>query len=161
MASEIIGTRAVDFCLPDADENRVCLNDFRGKWVVLYFYPKDNTSGCTLEAVDFTGMKKRFLERNAHVIGVSPDSTRSHCNFRDKHGLQITLLSDPDHTVLEKYGVWVLKKMYGREYHGVERSTFLIDPQGLIRHIWLKVKAKGHVEDVFSRLLTLQEGSVG
>ena len=153
------GEQAVDFCLPDADENRVCLNEFRGKWIVLYFYPKDNTSGCTLEAVDFSRMKTSFSERNARVIGVSPDSTKSHCNFRDKHELTITLLSDPDHTVLNLYKVWVPKKMYGREYHGVERSTFLIDPEGFIRHIWRKVSANGHADEVYAALLNLQKGS--
>lgn len=152
------GQSAVAFCLPDADENRVCLDDFKGKWIVLYFYPKDNTSGCTLEAIDFTQAMQAFSDLGAVVLGVSPDSPKSHCNFRDKHDLKVTLLSDDEHEVMEKYGVWVLKKMYGREYYGVERSTFLIDPEGKLAHAWRKVKVPGHIDTVLETLKRLKKG---
>ncbi len=155
MAELKAGDLAPEFCLPDADEKEVCLKDFRGKWVVLYFYPKDNTSGCTREAIDFTEHLEEIEKLGAVVLGVSPDSTKSHVKFREKHNLKVTLLSDPEHKVLEMYGVWQLKKMYGREYYGVVRSTFLIDPDGKIAHIWRKVKVKGHVDDVINRLKEL------
>ncbi len=146
------GDRAPLFCLPNQDEEGVCLEDFKGKWIVLYFYPKDNTSGCTKEAIGFTEKKKEFEALNAIILGVSPDSPKSHRNFIQKKELSLTLLSDQEHKVLEAYGVWQLKKMYGREYMGVVRSTFLIDPEGKIAHIWPKVKVTGHVEDVLSKL---------
>jgi peroxiredoxin Q/BCP len=152
------GQSAVSFCLPDADENPVCLDDFTGKWIVLYFYPKDNTSGCTLEAIDFTKAMQAFTDLGAVVLGVSPDSPKSHCNFRDKHDLKVILLSDSDHDILEKYGVWALKKMYGREHYGVERSTFLIDPDGKIAHVWRKVKVPGHIDAVLGALKGLKKG---
>lgn len=144
--------KAVEFCLPDEEEKVVCLKDFRGKWVVLYFYPKDNTSGCTMEAIDFTAHMDRLEKMNAVVIGISPDPPKSHAKFIDKHGLKVKLLSDKSHEVLEKYGVWQLKKMYGREYYGVVRSTFIISPDGNIDHEWRKVKVKGHVEEVIKKL---------
>lgn len=147
-----IGSHAPDFSLLDSDEHPRNLSEFRGKWIVLYFYPKDNTSGCTLEAIDFTSNLDEFKNLNTEVIGVSPDSSKSHCNFRDKHDLKVTLLSDPEHQLLESYNVWVLKKMYGREYFGVERSTFLIDPEGIVRQIWRKVKVKEHVNNVLNEL---------
>ncbi len=146
------GGPAPDFNLPDQNENSVSLENFRGKWIVLYFYPKDNTSGCTLEALDFTCSVDKFTEHNAVIIGVSPDSVKSHNKFIDKHSLNINLLSDPEHTVLEKYGAWGPKKMYGREYMGVVRSTFLIDPEGKVRQVWKKVKVKGHVETILAVL---------
>ena len=133
------------------------MKDLKDKWIVLYFYPKDNTSGCTLEAKDFTCALEEFEKLNAIVIGVSPDSIESHQKFIAKQSLNLTLLSDPDHDVLEKYGVWQLKKMYGREYYGVVRSTFLIDPEGKIEHIWPKVKVKGHVDDVKNVLIEKQK----
>ncbi len=150
-----MGEKAAEFCLPDEKGEEVCLKDFRGKWVVLYFYPKDNTSGCTMEAVDFTEHIGEFEKMNTVVIGVSPDSPKSHVKFTEKHGLKVKLLSDESHKVLEKYGVWQLKKMYGREYYGVVRSTFLISPDGKIEHEWRKVKVKGHVEDVLKKLKEL------
>ncbi len=150
-----IGDVAPEFCLPDQDGKEVCLKDFRGKWVVLYFYPKDNTSGCTREAIDFTENLKDFEALEAVVLGVSKDSVKSHKNFREKHNLKITLLSDPEHRVIEAYGAWKLKKRYGREYFGTERSTFIIDPDGKIRYIWRNVKVKGHVEEVKNRLKEL------
>ena len=150
------GDQAPGFCHPDQDGSEVCLEDYSGRWVVLYFYPKDNTKGCTLEALDFTMNREAFEEMGATVLGVSPDSVKSHRGFCDKHGLSITLLSDPGHGALEAYGVWQLKKMYGREYHGVVRSTFLVDPDGKIAHAWRKVRVKDHVEAVKAKLAELR-----
>lgn len=150
------GDRAPGFILLDQDDNEVSLEQLKGKWVVLYFYPKDNTPGCTVEAIDFTGFKAELEEKNAVVLGVSPDSTKSHRNFISKKSLTITLLSDPDHIALQKYGAWGLKKNYGKEYFGVIRSTFLIDPQGNIANAWYNVKAKGHAEKVLAKLGELQ-----
>ncbi len=147
-----VGDKAPEFCLPDHNSKRVCLTDFKSKWLVLYFYPKDNTGGCTKEAVDFSEHLKDFKKLDAVVIGISPDSTKSHINFIDKHDLKIILLSDTEHKVLLKYGVWQKKKMYGREYYGVARTTFLIDPKRKIVHKWEKVKVKGHVSDVKTTL---------
>jgi thioredoxin-dependent peroxiredoxin len=147
-----VGDLAPKFCLPSSNQSEVCLNSYKGKWVVLYFYPKDNTSGCTREALDFTSHTGAFHSLCAEVIGISKDSTESHRKFSEKHGLKITLLSDSDHKVIEAYGVWALKKMYGKESYGVVRSTFLIDPQGKIARIWRAVKVNGHVEAVMEAL---------
>ncbi|HEC76076.1 MAG TPA: peroxiredoxin [Thermoplasmatales archaeon] len=144
--------KAFDFCLPDENGKEVCLEKFKGKWIVLYFYPKDNTSGCTKEAVNFSKNIKKFEEMGAYIIGISPDSTSSHKKFKEKHDLKIKLLSDEKKEVIKKYGVWRLKKMYGREYHGVERSTFLISPDGEIIYEWRKVRVNGHVEKVLEKL---------
>jgi peroxiredoxin Q/BCP len=149
------GNAAPQFCLPDKDNRKVCLKDFKGKWVVLYFYPKDNTSGCTMEATYFSQAKTQFTKLGAVILAVSPDSLESHCKFADKHELTITLLSDPEHKVLEGYGAWQKKSMYGRQFWGVVRSTFLIDPKGKIRQVWPKVKVAGHVEEVKKRLVEL------
>jgi thioredoxin-dependent peroxiredoxin len=147
-----VGHDAPDFCLPAGEEEEVWLNSFRGKWVVLYFYPKDNTSGCTQEAVDFTAALDALHALGADVLGISRDSPASHGKFAEKHGLKVKLLSDPDHKVMDAYGVWALKKMYGQEKYGVVRSTFLIGPDGLIARIWRSVKVKGHVEAVVKNL---------
>ncbi len=147
-----IGENAPNFCLPDKDGNKICLKDHKGKWVVFYFYPRDNTPGCTTEAIEFTGAKEAFEKEGAIIFGVSPDSQKSHCNFAEKHKLQINLLSDPEHLALEDYGAWQKKKNYGREYMGVVRSTFLIDPEGKLAHIWPKVRVKGHVDTVLEKL---------
>lgn len=151
-----IGDKAPDFSLENQAEEKISLNQFEGKWVVLYFYPKDNTSGCTVEAVEFTALKEELETLNAVILGVSPDSAKSHRNFIGKKELGITLLSDPDHQAIEAYGAWQMKKNYGREYYGVVRSTFLIDPGGKIVHIWPKVKAKGHAEAVKAKLAELR-----
>ncbi len=151
-----IGEVAPDFCLPNQDENEICLRDLRGKWVVLYFYPKDNTPGCTTEACDFTENLPDFEELDAVILGVSPDSPKKHRNFIEKKGLKITLLSDESKEVLEKYGVWQLKKMCGREYMGVVRTTYLIDPEGKVAARWDKVRVKGHVEKVKEKLKELR-----
>ncbi len=156
MALPKAGEPALFFCLPDAEENQVCLKDFQGKWAVLYFYPKDNTSGCTLEAIDFSKSINAFEKMNAVVVGVSPDSPKSHCAFRDRHDLKIRLLSDENHEVMDQYGVWVKKKMYGREYFGVERSTFLINPNGRIVSVWRKVNVPGHTEAVLKEIKSIQ-----
>ncbi len=154
-----IGEKAKDFCLPNQDEVDICLRDLKGKWVVLYFYPKDNTPGCTTEACDFTQSLPDFEELDAVILGVSPDSPKKHRNFIEKKALKITLLSDEDKKVLQEYGVWQLKKMYGREYMGVVRTTYLIDPEGKVVYRWDKVKVKRHVEKVKEKLEELK--SVG
>ncbi|MHA2609956.1 MAG: thioredoxin-dependent thiol peroxidase [bacterium JZ-2024 1] len=146
------GHEAPDFSLRDAQGRRISLKDFRGRWVVLYFYPKDNTSGCTREAMDFTRSLKEFEKYHAVVIGVSPDSPESHKTFQQKHSLQVILLSDENREALSAYGVWRLKKQYGREFYGVERSTFLINPEGKIVRIWRKVKVDGHADEVLRTL---------
>ncbi len=145
-------TLAPDFCLPDHSGKEHCLRDYAGKWVVLYFYPKDNTSGCTREAKEFTEMKEEFEKLGAVIIGVSKDSPKSHAKFIEKHNLGILLLSDENHEVIEKYGAWGKKKNYGREYYGTVRSTFLIDPEGKIVKEWRKVRVAGHVEKVLNAL---------
>jgi peroxiredoxin Q/BCP len=143
-----IGDQAPNFDLPANDGRRVSLSEHSGKTVVLYFYPKDNTEGCTLEAIDFTRLKGEFDAAGAAIIGISPDSARKHDNFCRKHGLAITLGSDEDLQAAQAYGVWVEKQMYGRKYMGIDRSTFLIGPDGKIRRIWRKVRVKGHAEEV-------------
>ncbi|MBN1552419.1 peroxiredoxin [bacterium] len=144
--------KAANFCLKDDSGKTVCLEDFRGKWVVLYFYPKDNTSGCTLEAKNFTESIDEFASMGAVIIGISPDSVTSHRNFKSKHSLSVILLSDPEHEVLKLYGVWQTKKMYGREFMGVVRTTVLINPDGNIIRIWPKVSVKNHVSEVLKTL---------
>ncbi|MFW3145452.1 MAG: peroxiredoxin [Thermoplasmatota archaeon] len=151
-AKDLEGSTAPLFCLRDQNGEEVCLKDLKGKWTVLYFYPKDNTSGCTLEAKDFTCAVEDFAKEGAQIIGVSPDSEESHLKFIGKHELKLTLLSDPEKVSLEAFGVWKKKSMYGRDFMGVERSTFLIDPDGKIRREWRKVKVEGHVDDVLSEL---------
>jgi len=148
--------KAPDFCLKNQNNEDICLKDFKDKWTILYFYPKDNTPGCTLEARNFSQSANDFEKQNAKIIGISPDSINSHKKFEDKHDLSINLLSDPNHKTLEKYGVWKPKKMYGREFMGVVRSTFLINPEGNISHIWPKVKVVGHIKDVMTKLKEYQ-----
>jgi peroxiredoxin Q/BCP len=150
-----VGDIAPEFCLPDMDGNEVCLNGLKGRYAVVYFYPKDNTSGCTKEAKDFTEQLPRFEEISVPVIGISPDPPASHRKFADKHSLKITLLSDETHEVLERYNVWQRKSMYGREYWGVVRTTFIIDPEGKVVADWHKVKVNGHVDEVVARLKEL------
>lgn len=136
----------------DGNEIEIALKDCLGKRVVLYFYPKDNTSGCTQEACDFRDNINR-LTKYVTVIGVSPDSIKSHKSFREKQGLNFTLLSDTEHLLAEEFGVWKEKSMYGRKYMGIERSTFILDADGNIEQEWRKVKVKGHVDDVIAYLL--------
>lgn len=137
-----IPTKAPDFCLPNQDDTEICLRDLNGKWVVLYFYPKDNTPGCTNEACDFTASLPDFDGLNAAVIGVSADSTKAHRNFIAKHELKITLLSDADTLMMQTYGVWQLKKNYGKEYMGIVRTTLIINPSGDIVAGWENVRVR-------------------
>ena len=142
------GTEAPDFELPDQDGNPVKLADLRGKRVVLYFYPKADTPGCTTQACGIRDVWDEFERTGAVVLGVSPDSPKKHVKFREKYGLPFTLLSDEEHSVAEAYGTWVEKSMYGRKYMGIERATFLIDANGIVRRLWRKVKVPGHAQDV-------------
>lgn len=142
------GDKAPDFTLPfDAGET-LGLSDFKGKNVVLYFYPKDSTPGCTTEAKDFTALMDEFAAANTAIVGMSKDSVRRHDNFIAKQELKVRLASDEEGKTIEDYGVWVQKKLYGREYMGIERATFLIDSNGIVREIWRKVKVKGHAQAV-------------
>jgi len=152
------GDPAPKFCLHDQDGGEVCLEELLGRWIVLYFYPRDNTSGCTKEALDFSSAIEELRSLGAEVFGVSPDSTESHRKFKDKHGIEVTLLSDPDHRVLQAYGAWGTKKMYGKEHQGVLRSTLIIDPSGEIARIWRRVRVKGHVDEVLEVLRSLVSG---
>jgi peroxiredoxin Q/BCP len=142
------GDAAPDFVLPDADGKTRKLSTLKRRYKVVYFYPKDDTSGCTKEAQDFTELKEEFDALNAEVIGISPDSAKSHAKFRDKHALHVTLLADEEKKAIEAYGVWVEKKMYGRAYMGVERATFLVGPDGKIAQVWRGVKVPGHAAAV-------------
>lgn len=146
------GKKAPAFSLPNQDGKKVSLKDFAGKKVVLYFYPKDNTSGCTAEACDFNEQIATFDAQGAVVIGVSPDSPASHVKFRTKYGLTFDLLSDESKEMLEKYGVWKEKSMYGKKYMGVERTTVVIDSDGIVKKIFNKVKVAGHTAEVLSVL---------
>jgi len=150
-----VGQPALDFSILDQHESPVSLADFSGQWVILYFYPKDHTPGCTTEAQDFTQLNQEFSALGAKILGVSPDSSKSHCKFIDKHNLTITLLSDPEHDLAETYGIWQLKKFMGKEYMGVVRSTFLISPDGKIAYTWSNVKVKGHAQQVLTKLQEL------
>ena len=150
------GKPFAQFSLPDQNGVVRGPGDYAGKWLVVYFYPKDNTSGCTLEAKSFTDLAGQFADEDANIVGVSPDSVKSHCGFIAKHGLGITLLSDPEHALLEAAGAWQKKKLYGKEHMGVVRSTALVDPQGVVREVWTKVKAAGHAEEVLARLRQLR-----
>nr|WP_054549032.1 thioredoxin-dependent thiol peroxidase [Lysinibacillus sphaericus] len=146
------GQKAPDFSLLNEKGEMVHLADFKGKNVILYFYPKDMTPGCTMEACDFRDKFEDFSHLNAVVLGVSPDNASKHTKFIDKHGLPFSLLVDEDHAIAEAYYVWVLKKMYGREYMGIERSTFLIDAEGKLVKAWRKVRVKNHIEEVYAYL---------
>lgn len=143
------GDRAPDFDLP-TDTGRVSLAGLKGKKVVLFFYPKDDTPGCTTENIEFSAAKADFDAASAVLVGVSKDTAVKHGKFRAKHGLTVELGSDADTDVIERYGAWVQKSLYGREYMGIDRSTWLIDGEGVIRKIWRKVKVKGHAADVLA-----------
>jgi peroxiredoxin Q/BCP len=147
-----IGKKAPDFELKDQDENSVSLDDFKGKEIILYFYPKDDTSGCTAEACNFRDEFPKFGKLNTVIIGISPDSVESHKKFADKYNLPFLLLSDENKTVLESYGVWKEKSMYGRKFMGVERTTFIIDEESKIKKIFPKVKVEGHNKEVMEAL---------
>jgi thioredoxin-dependent peroxiredoxin len=144
------GMQAPAFTLPRDGGVDVSLSEFGGKKVVLYFYPKDDTSGCTTEAIAFTALKQDFADADTVVIGMSPDPVKKHDKFRDKHSLDVILAADEDKSTLEAYGVWQEKSMYGKKYMGVERTTLLIDRDGKIARIWPKVKVPGHAEEVLA-----------
>lgn len=146
------GTPAPDFALPDAEGRIVRLSDFRGQTVVLYFYPKDDTPGCTTEACEFRDEYALFDKRHVAILGVSPDTTASHARFAAKYGLPFPLLADPDHAVAEAYGVWKPKSAYGRIFKGIERTTVVIDPAGRIQRIFRRVRPRGHSADVMKSL---------
>lgn len=146
------GVKAPDFSLPAMDGETVSLADYAGRHLVMYFYPKDDTPGCTNEAKDFTEHLDEFEAKGASILGISRDSVKKHETFRSKHDLRIQLASDEDGTVCDAYGVWVEKKMYGRSYMGIERATFLIGPDGSVSEVWRKVKVKGHAEAVLAAI---------
>lgn len=150
-----IGDMAPNFTRPVAGGDTVQLSQFSGKPVVVYFYPKDDTSGCTTEAIAFSGLREEFAAHDISIIGISPDSVKSHDKFAAKHQLTILLASDEEKTTLEAYGVWKEKSMYGKTYMGVERTTFLIDATGKIAQIWPKVKVAGHAEAVLKAALAI------
>ncbi|UZN23596.1 thioredoxin-dependent thiol peroxidase [bacterium 3DAC] len=150
--------KAPEFCLPDSESNTHCLKDYLKKgWVVLYFYPKANTSGCTKEAIGFTELKDEFEKLGATIIGISPDKPEKIKKFIEDHDLKILLLSDTEKEVLKAYGAWGKKKNYGREYEGVIRSTFIINPDGMVVKSWKNVRVKGHMEKVLETLKKLVE----
>jgi len=143
-----IDDKAPEFCLPNQDDVEICSRDLKGKWIVLYFYPKDSTPGCTTEACEFTEAAPDFSDLDAIIIGVSADSTKRHRNFIEKQNLSITLLSDEDTSMMQEYGVWQLKKNYGKEYMGISRTTLIINPEGVVKALWEKVRVKEHVAKV-------------
>jgi peroxiredoxin Q/BCP len=143
-----VGDKAPEFSLPVDGGGSISLSSLTGKHVCLYFYPKDDTSGCTREAIDFNALKAEFAAANTVVVGLSPDSVASHDKFKKKHGLDFPLVADEEKTALEAYGVWVEKSMYGRKYMGVERTTVLVDKAGVIAAVWPKVKVPGHAAEV-------------
>src|SRR5580704_9745603 len=151
MVKELVeADQAPDFELPTDGGGRTHLKDLKGKAVVIYFYPKDDTSGCTAEAIAFNDLRAKFSAAGTTVIGVSPDSAASHDKFKRKHDLKIALAADPERSAIEAYGVWKEKSMYGRKYFGVERTTFLIGKSGRIAKLWRKVKVPGHAEEVLA-----------
>lgn len=150
------GDKAPAFDLPAAGGGRARLGDLRGRTVVVYFYPRDDTPGCTREAIDFSAAAGEFASEGAAVIGVSKDSVSSHDKFKAKHQLTLTLASDADGDMVEAYGAWVEKSMYGKKYMGVDRSTFVIDGDGVVRFVWRRVKVPGHVAEVLSAVRALK-----
>jgi len=147
-----IGKSAPAFSGTTGGGDTIRLSQFKGKYVVLYFYPKDNTPGCTVEAKEFRDAHDEFAAANAVILGVSPDPAASHCKFTERFELNFPLIADEDHAIAEKYGVWVEKSMYGKTFMGIQRATFLIGPDGKIAHIWPKVRAAGHAGQVFAVL---------
>lgn len=150
MGKIVAGKPVPDFKLPATGGKTISLSDFKGKNLVLYFYPRDNTSGCTMEGKNFRDNHAKFKRLNTEILGVSRDSLKSHDNFRDKYGFKFDLLSDAQEKVCKLFGVIKEKSLYGRKYMGIERSTFLIDAKGVLRHEWHKVSVKGHADEVLS-----------
>lgn len=157
MPHPLAAKKAPDFTLESSAGTKIKLSGLKGKVVVLYFYPKDNTSGCTVEAKEFRDASDSFVKQGAVVLGVSPDSIKSHCNFISKHDLNFQLLSDPDHAVAEKFGVWVEKNMCGKKYMGIQRATFLIGKDGKVCQVWTQVKPQGHACEVLETIASLSE----
>ena len=151
-----VGNKAPDFSIINQNGKTIGLNDLSGKWSIIYFYPRDDTPGCTVEAKEFTELNKKFKENGASIYGVSPDNEAKHCKFIDKYDLKIDLLADVEKNMLSDYGVWQEKSMYGKTYMGVVRTTYLIDPDGNIAEAWTKVKAKGHADAVLKRLIDIR-----
>ena len=150
------GSKAPSFNLTASTGEKVKLSDFSGQWLILYFYPKDNTPGCTTEANEFQAALPRFRRAGAAVVGVSKDSIESHCKFADKYKLKFPLLSDPEGTAIEKYGAWGEKNMYGKKITGILRTTVIVDPAGKVARVFPKVRVKGHVDAVLATLLELK-----
>jgi peroxiredoxin Q/BCP len=151
------GDKAPDFSLPADNNSTISLSDYKGQWIVIYFYPKDDTPGCTTESCSFRDHRKDFEKLGAQIIGISKDSIKKHDKFKAKYDLNFPLVSDENSDMCERYGVWVEKSMYGKKYMGIERSTFLIDKKGNIAQIWRSVKVPGHVEDVALALKNLSK----
>ncbi len=147
-----VDDKAPEFCLKNQDDIEICMRDLKGKWIILYFYPRDNTPGCTTQACEFTQEVNYFSDLDAIIIGVSADTTKKHRNFIQKHNLGITLLSDESTQMMQEYGVWQMKKNYGKEYMGIVRSTFIINPEGIIKAIFEKVRVKEHIIKVKNTL---------
>jgi thioredoxin-dependent peroxiredoxin len=152
MSTPVAGDRAPSVALPDEHGTVHKLADQHGRWTVVYFYPEDDTSGCTMEACQFRDIDETMTVEGADVWGISPDGADSHRRFREKYGLPFTLLSDEDHAVATAYGAWTLKQNYGREYMGIQRSSYLVDPDGVVAYAWPKVKADGHAADVLAKV---------
>ena len=150
-----IDEKAPDFCLPNQDDVEICMRDLKGKWIVLYFYPRDNTPGCTTEACEFTEAAPDFSDLDAIIIGVSADTTKKHRSFIEKKNLGITLLSDEDTSMMQTYGVWQPKKFMGKEFLGILRTTLIINPEGIVKAVFEKVRVKEHVAKVKETLLSL------
>lgn len=151
------GANFPDFSLPDQHGHAHSLAEYAGKWLVMYFYPRDNTAGCSLEAANFASLVTKYADLGAVVVGISADSIKSHARFAEKLNLPFTLLSDEEHALLKAAGVWQKKKMAGREYMGIVRTTVIVDPQGAVRHVWTKVKVEGHTEEVLEKLTQVQK----
>ena len=151
-----VGQKAPNFSIPDQNGKIIELEHLLDKWTVVYFYPRDDTPGCTVEAKEFTDLSKKFNEHGASIYGISPDTEAKHCKFIEKHNLSVELLADTEKVMLADYGVWQEKSMYGKTYMGVVRTTYLINPAGEIAEAWTKVKAKGHAEAVLERLVELK-----
>jgi peroxiredoxin Q/BCP len=152
-----IGSPAPEFTLPNQDNTNISLSDFRGKWVVVYFYPKDDTPGCTVEACSFRDGMAEFAKHNIEVLGISKDTVTSHKKFADKYKLNFTILSDPNHTTIEAYDAWAEKSMFGKKYMGIVRSTVIVDPKGNIAAIFPKVTPQGHEAEVLATITQSQK----
>ncbi len=161
MSMPAVGDRAPEVALPDDTGTIHRLSDQRDRWTLVYFYPEDDTPGCTTEACQFRDLDEAIRTEDAQVWGISPDDAASHRRFREKFSLPFTLLSDQDHSVAEAYGAWALKQNYGREYMGIVRSSFLVDPTGRIVRVWPRVKADGHAAQVLAALAEARAGAAG